>query len=478
MPSGVRGLDPVLGGGLPEYSFTVIAGPTGAGKTTLAHQVLFANASAGRPGVYFTALGEAPLKMLRYQQQFGFFDPQKVNRAIYFVNLAQRLLEREFERAFEIIEREVTDRGAALIVVDSLPVFADAAPEVQRFAHQLARYLAACQATTILVADSNAHEQDTNPVFSSADNVLRLHQTAHERTTVRHLEVLKMSGQRPLSGRHSMRIASDGVHVFPRVARPLVSVPQAYPMARLSTGVEELDHMLGGGVPAGDALLVDGSSGTGKSVLSTHFIVEGGEREEPGVLVLHDEHAARVVARAAALGLDLAALIEAGQVHVVTVRGRDPSADELLHEIHDTVREVGARRVAIDSLSGLELAVGARLDPRDWLARLLEPLTFAGVTVWVTASLGAPASAAPAFLFDDLVTLRQVERDGRLVRQLAVVKMRSSAHSSDVRMYTIDERGLRLGGKVDGDAAAVGTAVHPLPVELHPRASAEHRRLE
>src|SRR5438067_13804296 len=85
LPTGVRGLDDIMGGGLPEFSFNIIGGAPGSGKTTLAHQILFANATPAKPALYFTVLGEPALKMLRYQQQYSFFDLAKVNKAIRFV---------------------------------------------------------------------------------------------------------------------------------------------------------------------------------------------------------------------------------------------------------------------------------------------------------------------------------------------------------------------------------------------------------
>src|SRR5688572_28558245 len=88
LPIGVRGLDEILGGGIPEFSFDVIAGAPGCGKTTLAHQIIFANATAKRPALYFTVLGEPALKMLRYQQQHTFFDESKLGKAIHFINLS------------------------------------------------------------------------------------------------------------------------------------------------------------------------------------------------------------------------------------------------------------------------------------------------------------------------------------------------------------------------------------------------------
>src|SRR3954451_7113873 len=92
LTSGVAKLDDILGGGWPEYSFNLIIGEPGSGKTTLAHQFMFANASAERPALYFTVLGEPTIKMLRYQQQFTFFDREKVNQVIHFANLTDEAL--------------------------------------------------------------------------------------------------------------------------------------------------------------------------------------------------------------------------------------------------------------------------------------------------------------------------------------------------------------------------------------------------
>src|SRR5580692_3668812 len=88
LPTGVRGLDDILGGGIPEFSFNIIAGTPGCGKTTMAHQIVFANATVEKPALFFTVLGEPALKMLRYQQQYSFFDGSKLGSAIRFINLA------------------------------------------------------------------------------------------------------------------------------------------------------------------------------------------------------------------------------------------------------------------------------------------------------------------------------------------------------------------------------------------------------
>src|SRR6202789_2334189 len=119
LPTGVPGLDEILGGGLPEFSFNIIAGAPGGGKTTLAHQILFANATPERPALYFTVLGEPALKMLRYQQQFDFFDLSRLNTSVRFINLSQVLVERGLEGILEEIAKEIEAVSPGIVVVDS-----------------------------------------------------------------------------------------------------------------------------------------------------------------------------------------------------------------------------------------------------------------------------------------------------------------------------------------------------------------------
>ncbi len=143
LTTGVPGLDEIVGGGLPEFSFNIIAGAPGSGKTTLAHQFVFANATPERPALYFTVLGESAIKMLRYQQQYTFFDPAKLPDAIRFINLSQVVLEKDLGAVLEEITKEVEKANPAVVVVDSFRTMVrkpqsdmDLQSFIQRLAHQ------------------------------------------------------------------------------------------------------------------------------------------------------------------------------------------------------------------------------------------------------------------------------------------------------------------------------------------------------
>ncbi|MHB1560203.1 MAG: ATPase domain-containing protein [Isosphaeraceae bacterium] len=464
LPTGVPGLDEILGGGLPEYSFNIVAGAPGTGKTTLAHQVMFANATPERPGLYFTVLGEPALKMLRYQQQFPFFDPAKLNTSVRFINLSQVVLEKDLEAVLAEIVREVEAAGPAFVMVDSFRTVVRKAAggtgdvELQAFVQRLALHLTSWQATTFLLGEYLEGEIRDNPVFTVADSLFWLYQQVERNSIVRKLQVMKLRGQASVPGLHTFRITADGLQTFPRTFGLTGRVQKGGERRRLSCGIAELDAMMGGGVPEGDSLLVAGPSGSGKSVLATHFIAEGLRRDEPGILAIFEERPEEYAGRAASLGMDFAVPRRDGKLEILYLRPLDLSVDETMREIIDAVERTGAKRLVIDSLAGFELALapGFRTDFRESLYRMIGALTRTGVTVVSTVELVesftelALSPYSISFLSDDIIRLRFVELDGRLCKVLMVVKMRGGDHSKDIREYELTSEGLRVGVRLTG----------------------------
>ena len=466
LATGVPGLDEVLGGGLPELSFNLIAGPPGCGKTTLAHQMMFALATPEFRAIYFTVLGEPPLKMLRYQQQFDFFDSEAINRSIRFINLSDDTLTGDLDRVLARIVAEVESYGPSLVFVDSFRSVVQSAsppnsPEktLQQFVQQLGMLMTSWQATTFLIGEYFV-ETDANPVFTVADGLIWLRQSVQRNSMVRKMEVMKMRGQPTLPGLHTFRINNAGLEVFPpadvkpsRTEASLATLP-----ARLQTGVPGLDDMMGGGIPRGYSVLVAGPSGSGKSILAASFLAEGARLGETGVIAAfeqHPQHSRNQV---------ITQLIASGQVGLVDSHALDLSIDEIVQLLLREISRLGASRVVIDSLSGFELAVAPtfREDFRESLSRLTMALASTGVTVLMTSELEDRYSDlrfspyGTAFLTDAIIVQRYIEVDSRLRRVMAVVKVRASAHSDELCEFTIGAHGIELGQTLPDQEGLLG----------------------
>jgi circadian clock protein KaiC len=466
LSSGVPGLDTVLGGGLPEYSFNLIAGGPGAGKTTLAQQIAFSRASEEAPAVYFTVLGEPPLKMLRHVQQYSFFDEAKIGKALRFVNLSQEALDQDLGSIMKRVIAEVEAIQPATVVVDSFRTVAHASSsdaELQEFVQRLALHLTGWQATTFLIGEYEPEESQSNPIFTIADGIIWLTQSVERNACVRRMQVAKMRACATMSGLHTFSISSDGVRVFPRILPQTQPRQRAHDAARASTGVAALDAMMSGGIPAGESALFVGPSGSGKSLFARHFIAAGAEAGEPGIIAVFGDHPAQYLARASAFGPRLASVIERGLVEVLHLRSLDLTVDEALAGIRLAVERKGARRIAIDSLSAFELALAPsyRDDFRESLFRTISALNDLGVTVLMTTDIVqsfTELGLSPhitEFLADVLVLQRYVELEGKLEKVLAVVKMRTSRHDTSIRRYAIESSGAVVGDPVQGYGAVL-----------------------
>ena len=457
LPTGVSGLDELLGGGIPEFSFNLIAGTPGSGKTTLAHQIMFSLANPDRRALFFTVLGEPPLKMLRYQQQFSYFDIDKINTSIKFVNLASDLLDGEFDRVLARIVEEVESFAPSLVFVDSFRSVVQSAKsghengswELQHFIQALGVQMTSWQATTFLIGEYPAQEEASSPVFTVADGIIWMLQHVHREAMVRKLQVVKMRGQAQRPGLHTFRISDGGVEVFPRAILKFddslknnLSSNQ-----RLTMGVPVLDKMMGGGLPVGYSLLLVGPSGCGKSMLSTEFLAEGARLGQHGVIAAFEKSPSQLLSRR------LQELVEKGKVSVIDTRSLDLSIDEIMHDLIRLIKKTNATRVVIDSLSGFELALASifRENFRESLYRLTAVLTNMGVTVLMTAELEDRytdlrfSSYSNAFLTDAIVVMRYVEIAGQFKRVISVVKVRASAHSKDICFFDIAKDSIKIG---------------------------------
>jgi circadian clock protein KaiC len=460
MKTGVPGLDAVLGGGLPEYSFNMIAGPPGAGKTTLAQQIVFANATLERPALYFTVLGESTLKMIRYQRRFRFFKPELVGSAVRFINLSEEVLSLDLDAVLERIVSEVGRYQPRIVVVDSFRTIdtrrlASHSADFERtmgleqFIQNLALQLTTWEVTSFLLGEYNEQESRT-PIFTVADGILWLAQATERNSVVRKFQATKVRGQGQMPGLHTFRISEGGIEIFPRIPeQQLRRKPRPEVERRLGSGIPGLDEMMGGGIPAGDAVLLTGPAGSGKTTFATQFAAEGLRQRERVVIVVFEEYPEEYLARARAGDTDLDEQVRLGNLEIIYLRPLDLSVDETLAEISDRVARLSATRVVIDSLSGFQVALAPtfREDFQESLYRLVGALTATGITVMMTSEVVEYGNNmqftrdAVSFVTDDIIMQRYVEIEGELRKVLAIVKMRGSSHSQALRAYQITPAG-------------------------------------
>lgn len=489
LPTGVPGLDVVLGGGLPEYSLNLVTGAPGTGKTTLALQLVFANATPERPALVFSMVGEPTLKLLRYQQQFTFFRPEALGTAVHIRNLSTEMLEGDFDVVLSRIADEVDRNEPGIVVVDSFRWTeggargaVDAAGRsmgVEEFVQRLAVQLTAWEVTSLMLGEF-AEADQRQQVFTVADGIIALSQARDRNSVVRKLQITKARGRAHMPGLHTFRMSNAGIQVFPRIPEQQGDRRPGRPRdgERLATGVPGLDVLMGGGIPTGDAVMIVGPTGSGKTTVGMQFVAEGLRAGEACVVAVFEEYPEAYLARLASLGVDVDAVGGAGRLAVTYLRPLDLSVDETLAEILLAVRRHGATRVVIDSLSGFEVALAPtfREDFRESLYRLVGALTATGVTVLMTleAVVAAPdggfTGERVSFITDDIIIQRYVEIGGALQKVLAVVKMRRSRHSAEFRSYTITPGGAVVGEPLTGyQGIRTGSPEHGLSMRgSHP----------
>jgi circadian clock protein KaiC len=400
--------------------------------------------------------------MLRYQQQYTFFDETQLNTAVRFVNLSQELVEQGLKGVLEEITKQVQATNAGIVVVDSFRTVlrrehhGDREVEVQTFLQELALLLTSWEATTFLIGEYGEAELVDNPVFTVADGLFWLFQQVERNSVVRKLQVMKLRGQMSVPGMHTFRITDAGLQAFSRTLGLAGSKKKGSERKRLSTGITALDEMMGGGIPEGDSLLISGSSGTGKSLLATQFIAAGLEAGEPGIVAVFEERPDEYAERASTFGLDLKTSVANGNLEIIYLRPLDLSVDEMMQELIDVVQRTGAKRLVIDSLAGFEMALapGFRTDFRESLYRMIFALTGIGITILSTLEMEENFSKFPfssyliSFLTDDIIRMRYVEIDGQLRKIMMVIKMRGGTHSKDIREYDISSAGIVIGERL------------------------------
>lgn len=469
MATSIDGLDEVLDGGLTAGDLYLIAGPPGSGKTTLGNQVAFARANAGTVALYATVLAETHERMLAHLANFAFFAPELVADRVHYVSLYDELSSAGLAGALTLLRRLVRDRRASLLVVDGARLFDDFAPSpigFRRFTSDLHATMAALGCTVLFLVDDDG--LSAPDIGFQVDGVIVLEDRSVGLRDVRLLRVVKMRGADPLRGRHFFAIDRRGLEVFPRleavVSRREHLPPPSLNRPRLRFGIAGLDEMIGGGLLPASTTLLLGVPGTGKTCVGLSWIVEGADHGEPGLIATFDERAPQLIAKAAALGLDLPRHLATDDVRMLWRFPLDLSLDAWARELFTIVETSGIRRVFVDpagAFQQMEMFPG-RLP--SFIAALIGDLRQRGVGALFAAQLRSLSGddldvPPPSFpvLLDNAISLRYVASGTAVRRLVSVLKVNGAAYDTSVRELLIDRRGLRLGGSVvDGGTTLPG----------------------
>jgi circadian clock protein KaiC len=455
LSSGQPRLDAILGGGLPGDAINLIAGPPGSGKTILAEQYMFHNATPERPGLYLSTVSEPLEKLIRYGQTLSFFEPEAIGSRVMFEDLGQALAEDGLDAAVKRVASLLKERRPGLLVIDSfkaLETFGENRESYRRALHELAGHLSAFPASCFWIGEYTESELGRSPEFAVADAILSLATLRQGSREMRLFQVLKLRGSDFRSGRHTYRIGLDGLRLFPRLGAAGEVVDYTAEQERLSSGVAALDAMLDDGYWGGASTLIAGPSGAGKTLLGLHFVFRGAELGERGVIATLQENPIQLERMVRGFGWSLTQ----PNVELMYRSPIDVYLEEWFYDLLEAIARTGATRVLVDSLADLRLATTDEVRFREYIYTLLQHCAAGGISLMLTLETthdGSPGVSdyGVSNLSDNVVLLQIPRRRARLAHTITVLKTRASHHDAAIREFAITEAGIVLGETIEPD---------------------------
>lgn len=478
LPTGIPGLDTLLSGGFRTGRTYMLMGLPGAGKTILANQVCFHHVAQGGRVLYLTLLAESHTDLVGNLASLRFFDASRLPETITYLSAFSVLEQGGLDALADLIRKETKAQQASLLVLDGLVAAEEAAPSPQalkKFIHglQVVSQLVGC--TTLVLTTGGG--QGLRAEHTMVDGLLVLKQRLFGVRAIRELVVRKFRGSNHLLGPHTFEITRDGITVYPRL-ETLVDAnrkPVAPGITRCAFGIPGLDKMLEGGLPAASTTVLLGPPGAGKTLLGLSFLAEGARRGEQGHHFAFYDAPERMLAQTAGVGMDLAPLIEKGDLEVSFRPPTENVLDKLGVQLLAAIRERKVKRLFLDGFDALQRAAIRKQRAARFLAALVNECRVQGVTLLYTAE--TTNAFGPDVMFplrgismvaENILFLRLTELHSELRRFVCVLKVRNSDFDPSIRELRITRKGLEVGKPfeeaqllITGLAHATGKAKRP-----------------
>ncbi len=456
--TGIADFDSILGGGLTAERVYLLEGTPGSGKTTIALQFLLEGAAQGEVGLYIT-LSETAAELTEVARSHrwtldGIELFELINEEGLDLDTEQSILEPSEVELGETIRgvMEVVDRiRPKRIVFDSLSELRLLSQHSLRYRRQILalKHYFSTRACTVLMLDDRSSDPGDVQLHSIAHGVITLEQAAEDYGSERRrLRIIKMRGVKYRGGYHDFVIETGGVAVFPRLVA--ADHHSEFKGELVSTGIAELDQMMGGGVARGTNTLLNGPSGVGKTTTAVRCGLSAIERGEKAAYFLFDEGIGTFLSRAAAMGMDLKPHCESGRMAVSQVDPAELSPGEFASRVRNAVEKDGVKFLVIDSLNAFLQAMPGEKYLILQMHEMLSYLNQQGVITFLVLGqhgmIGEVRSEVDlSYLSDAIVLFRYFEAEGLLHKAVSVVKSRVTPHESSIRQFGVGANGIQVG---------------------------------
>lgn len=482
-PTGVEGLDAILRGGLLVGGVYIVQGIPGAGKTILANEICYRHVAGGGRAIYVTLLAESHSRMLQHLSSMSFFDEAVVPEKLYYISAFRTLEDEGLKGLLALLRREIRAQRSSLLILDGLVAAEESAPtsrDFKKFIHELQSHAVANDCTILLLTSGG--DEMVRAEHTMVDGLIELGDQHFDLRTHRTLSVRKFRGSGFLRGKHSFRITSEGIKLFPRLEAALErpSRPDAIHGPKISVGSPSLDRMLFGGLCGSSVTGLVGPTGAGKTMLCLQFLAQASARE-PGLFMGFYEPPSRLISKAKSIGQDLETRVKKGAVEILWQPQGENLLDELGHRLVQAVQARGVKRLVIDGLGGILASITYPERISRYMACLMNELRALGVTTLFTMesneivgpTLRVPVNGISA-LIENLIFLRFVERDATLSRLISITKMRNGDYDQYVREFSIGNEGVVVGEPLFGLEGAM-TGIGRRPNVVAPKRASARR---